>query len=253
MNNLNPQCERLIANLARVGKLSKREVDRDILWRSASQTLNALHMPRNPRSINQAGALAAHLGRGFGLMYQSRSPLDIGLATLDVAEPEIRGLQWRMVMWQAGFEQVRHALTLGGEKPSGQQDEPERAAAAILRCNKTIASLISGPFAAIHGGGAADDIGDVIDFLHLGKRHALADWARGAQGPTSWLGLIELAAELRHATVHGALSARKVHQWSLSPGLREILRRLDMLTEAIDAKLAMEPPAKPRKARANAR
>ena len=249
MNELRPKCERLIGGLAHVARLRKDDAGRGPLWQTSLNSLNAVHAPRRPRSVKQAGALAAYLGRGFGLMYQSRSPLRIGVATLDESEPEIRGMQWRLVMWQAGFEQVRHALTLGGDKSSSQQDLPEHPSAAILRCNKAIASLVSVPFEALHGGTAADDIGDVIEFLRLGKRHALADWVRGAQGPTSWLGVVELAAEVRHATVHGALSARKVHQWQLTAGMHEMLRRLDMLTDAIDSQLAADPPGRKRTAK----
>jgi hypothetical protein len=177
-------------------------------------------------------------------MYQSRPHLDIGVATLEPVEPETRGQQWRLVMWQAGFEQVRAALLLGGEGAGTPKTEVETAAAATLRCNKAVAALIPGPFEAIHGGTARENMEGLIEFLGLRKRHALADWVRGTQGPTSWLGVIELAAELRHATVHGALSARKIHQWELQTGLQAMLTRLDLVTEALDAKLAEEASAR---------
>lgn len=170
--------------------------------------------------------------RGHEMIAQAKLWAGPSIGAGDTAP--LRGAQWRLVMAYGGFELLAKSLT--ATKGGGLEE-------------KTLSDLI-GKLSLPNFGALVppsigksslkewmeeEDASDVLDFLKMenGDRKRFDAWLAKQKPVETWTDAVLLAKALRSATVHGALSPRKIEEWKLSEAVSRLTDDIFRLDEAV--------------------
>lgn len=127
-----------------------------------------------------------------------------------------RGLQWRLIMVWGGVDLLFQELTNGKigkpllEKVCGQLDLPEFQSVPAPKRSSNLRYWLEDQQIFDE-----DPINNLMKLSSTGVKTVFRSWLIDGHSVDRWEDAILLATGLRHASVHGAMSATKVRQWRL--------------------------------------
>ncbi len=170
--------------------------------------------------------------RGHELIAQARSWVEPSIGSGKTATA--RGAQWRLVMAYGGFELL--AKSLAGGKDGGLDEQSLRALIGRLSL-PGFEPLAPPPIekSTLKEWMDEEDASDVLDFLKMenGDRKRFGAWLAKQKAVETWSDAVLLAKALRSATVHGALSPRKMEEWTLGKAISRLTDEIFRLDEAV--------------------
>ena len=145
---------------------------------------------------------------------------------------KIRGVQWRLVIAYSGFEITTKALMNNFER-----GKPLDIPNFIKMCSLPIYNPLDTPNPKKKENldkWLAKDQDAIAEFLSVtaGDKKIIERWIIQANSISSWEDAVKLANALRNASAHGFLSAKKVQDWQLKPGLSTLADNLGEIMAA---------------------
>jgi len=156
----------------------------------------------------------------------------------------IRGEQWKLVMVWGGFETVVRALT-------GNKTDSKAIEGLLNKCGLPVMKTIQGAnikrkslerWLEYEPSKGKEAVLGYLGLEYKGVLQAAKKWFVEGKDVETWIQAVELARAIRHATVHGALSANKVNEWGvtdvclkLSEVLWQIINSIfDQISDSMD-------------------
>lgn len=147
----------------------------------------------------------------------SRTPID-----------KLRGLQWRFVIAYSGFEIASKSLM----SCQGRNINPKITEDFIQKCSLPEYGFLVSPQGELGlEKWLNKEEGELAKFLGVtsGDRKIIENWIVKSQPIDSWEQSAKLAKAIRNASAHGYLSATKVKELGLKPGLRKLTDDLALI------------------------
>ncbi|HLO84100.1 MAG TPA: hypothetical protein VK203_03665 [Nostocaceae cyanobacterium] len=140
---------------------------------------------------------------------------------------KLRGFQWRLVIAYSGFEITTKALM----NHFSRQTSPEIISNFIQKCNLPNYNSLTPPNPQKKDNlekWLTKDEDAIAEFLGVsaGDKKIIEHWLVKSNSISSWEEAVKLAKALRNASAHGFLSAKKVADWELKPGLNTLANNL---------------------------
>ena len=170
--------------------------------------------------------------RGHEMIAQAKLWAGPSIGAGDTAP--LRGAQWRLVMAYGGFELLAKSLT--ATKRGGLEEKTLSDLIGKLSLPNFDALVPpSIEKSSLKKWMEEEDASDVLDFLKMenGDRKQFDAWLAKQKPVETWTDAVLLAKSLRSATVHGALSPRKIEEWKLCEAVSRLTDALFQLDEAV--------------------
>lgn len=145
---------------------------------------------------------------------KSRKPLD-----------KLRGHQWRLVITYIGFE-ITHKALMNHQRRSTDMNKIKEF---VQKCHLPEYIPLNAPDkkSSLEKWRNQEE-GKLAEFLGVsrGDRKIIENWIVKSQPIDSWENAVKLAKAIRNASAHGFLTATKVNELRLKPGLRKLTNDL---------------------------
>ncbi|MFM7405229.1 MAG: hypothetical protein ACKO3K_00795 [Cuspidothrix sp.] len=214
-------------NLTNISKILWNNVLKpDNSWKDNSKCnkiyQKILHFnPNHPNTIEHIDKVIKCVTRGVRLTEEAINWYEPAIADTPKRGEidKIRGVQWRLVIAYSGFEITTKALMNNFER-----GKPLDIPNFIKMCSLPSYNPLDTPNPKRKDNldkWLAKDQNAIAEFLSVtaGDKKIIERWIIKANSISSWEDAVKLAKALRNASAHGFLSAKKVQDWQLKPGL----------------------------------